>query len=282
MRRFAVIGLGKFGMALAEELTRLGQQVTAIDADPDKAREAQAFVHQAYVADATRRTSLVSMGLAEVDVGVVSLGEKMDRASLGVLHLSELGVPHIAAKALNQEHASMLARMGAHQVVFPEREMAFRLAERLGSQHVLSYVPLRSGFAVLEVAAPAAWTGRGRGRPAPGRAFGVQVLAVRELVPERTIVSPRPDQVVKDSDALVVLGPDAAIDRVRRLDVQRRQFAVIGLGRFGYHLVRNLYEMGHDVLAVDDREETVQQIGPFCSQAVVADASDEAQMKDVG
>ncbi len=282
MRRFAVIGLGKFGMALAEELTRLGQQVTAIDADPDKAREAQAFVHQAFAADATRRSALVSMGAAEVDVAVVSLGETMDRASLGVLHLSELGVPLIAAKALTEEHAAMLARIGASQVVFPEKEMALRVAERIGSQHVLSYVPLGSGFAVLEIAAPAAWTGSNLAGLDLGRAFGVQVLAVRELIPERTIVSPRADQVVKDSDALVVLGPDAAIERIRRLDVQRRQFAVIGLGRFGYHLVRSLYEMGHDVLAVDDQEETVRQIEPFCSQAVVADANDEAQLRDAG
>lgn len=282
MKGFAVLGLGRFGMALAEELSRLGQRVTAVDADPERTREAQAFVQQALVADATRRHSLASMGLGEAEGAVVSLGESMDRASLAVLHLDELAVPRIVAKALNEEHAAMLARIGATHVVFPEKEMAFRVAERLGSQHVLSYVPMGAGFAVLEMAAPRAWLGRGLEELDLGRTFGVQVLAVRELVPERTVVAPPPGQIFKDSDVLVVFGPDEAIDRVRRLGVQRRRFAVIGLGRFGYHLVRSLYGLGHDVLAVDDREETVEQIAPSCSQAIRADATDPAQLRDAG
>jgi len=282
MTPFAVIGLGKFGMALARELSRLGKQVTAVDTDPAKTREAQSFAHQAFTADATRRRSLVAMGLADVEVAVVSLGEAMDRASMGVLHLHQLGVTQIVAKALTEVHATMLARIGAAQVVFPEREMAFRLAEQLGSQHVLNYVPLGSGFAVLEMAAPAAWIGRTLAELDLGRVFGVQMLALRELVPERTIVTPHAGQVVKDSDALVVMGPDAAIDRVRKLDVRRRQFAVIGLGRFGHHLVRSLYGMGHDVLAIDDQAETVEQITPYCSQAVVADAEDETALRETG
>jgi len=269
-------------MEVAEELARLGQRVTAIDVDADKVRKAQTFVHQAFAADATRPGVLAALGLADVDVGVVSLGDQADRASQGVLHLSDLGVRQIVTKAKNEEHANLLACMGASQVVFPEKELALRVGERLGSRHVLSYVPLGAGFAVLEVAAPVVWTGQSLADLDLGRVFGVQVLAVREFVPERTIAFPQPDQVVKDSDALVILGPDAAIKRVCRLDVRRRQFAVIGIGRFGYHLVRSLYEMGHDVLAVDGQEEAVQQISPFCSQAVVADASDERQLWNVG
>lgn len=282
MTPFAVIGLGKFGMALARELSRLGKPVTAVDADPAKTREAQSFAQQAFTADATRRRSLVAMGLADAEVAVVSLGGEMDRASQGVLHLHDLGVSKIVAKALTEAHATMLARIGASEIVFPEQEMAFRLAEQLGSQHVLNYVPLGSGFAVLEMAAPGAWVGRTLAELDVGRAFGIQVLALRELVPERTSVAPPAGQTVKDSDVLVVLGPDAAIDRVRKLDVRRRQFAVIGLGRFGQHLVRSLYDMGHDVLAIDETADTVEQIGPYCSQAVVADAEDEAGLRETG
>ncbi|MBI5441668.1 MAG: TrkA family potassium uptake protein [Deltaproteobacteria bacterium] len=282
MTQFAVVGLGKFGMALAEELTRLGQGVIAVDANPEKTRDAQALVRQAFTADATQRPALVSMELGKVDVAVVSLGQRMDWAALAVLHLSELGVPQIVAKALNEEHAAMLTRLGASHVVFPEKEMAYRVAEQLGSRHILSYLPLDADFAILELATPAAWIGRSLAALDPGRAFGIQVLAVRELLPERTIVPPGGDLVLKDSDVLVVLGPEKMLSRVRRLDAQRRQFAVIGLGRFGYYMVRSLSDMGHDVLALDDRKDNVEQIAPFCSQALVADATDQSEIEDTG
>ncbi|GAB4276414.1 MAG: TrkA family potassium uptake protein [Deferrisomatales bacterium] len=217
MRRFAVIGLGNFGMSLALELARLGQRVIAIDSDPEKARDAQPHVDLALVADATERDNLVAMGVEKVDVAAVSLGRRMDATLLVVLHLTRLGVPEIVAKAANEDHAELLDRVGATRVVFPEKEMAHRVAERMSSQTVLDYLSLSSGFKVVELAPTREFVGKSLAELDLGRRYGVQVLAVKELVPERISIAPSPAHVFKDSDILVVMGTDEAVKKLREV-----------------------------------------------------------------
>lgn len=215
MRRVGVIGLGNFGMALALELARLGLRVTAVDANPDKARDAQAHVDQALVADATDRGSLEAMGMGKLAAAVVSLGGRMENSILAVLHLSRLGVKEIVAKALHEDHAEILGRVGATRVVFPEKDMAERIARRLSSRSVLDYLSLSSGLSVLELAPTKQMVGRSLADLALGSRSGVQVLAIKELVPERIVIAPSAEQVVKDSDILVVMGPEEQIARLR-------------------------------------------------------------------
>lgn len=215
MKRFAVIGLGRFGMALAAELSRLGERVTAVDVDPDKARHAQAFVTQALVADATIRENLSAIGVDRADVAAVSLGDRMDAAILVVFHLTYLRVSEIIAKAVNEDHAEILSRVGATRVVYPEKEMALRMAQRLSSRNVLDYLSLSSGFHVVELAPSKKFVGRSLAELDLARKYGVQVLAVKELVPDRTAIAPSASQVIKDSDILVVMGPDEAVRKLR-------------------------------------------------------------------
>ncbi len=211
MRRYAVIGLGSFGMPLALELSRLGQRVTAIDANPERARDAQAQVHQALVADATDRDNLRAMGVEQVDAAVVSLGGHAEAAVRVVLHLTRLGVREIVAKCLDEEHGEILSRVGATRVVFPERDMATRVARRLHSRSVLDYLSLASGFSVVELAPTTKQIGKRLAELSLGQEQGVQVLAVKELVPERVVSAPAAEFVVKDSDILVVMGPEDAV-----------------------------------------------------------------------
>ncbi|MDW7711154.1 MAG: TrkA family potassium uptake protein [Deferrisomatales bacterium] len=215
MRHVGVIGLGNFGMGLSLELSRLGLRVTAVDANPEKARDAQAHVAQALVADATDAAAVAALGVERMAAVVVSLGGHMETSILAVLHLSRLGVPEIVAKALGEDHAEILSRVGATQVVFPEKDMALRLALRLSSQTVLDYLSLTSGLSVVELAPTREMTGKTLAQLALGRESGIQVLAVRELVPDRVIIAPRAEQVVKDSDILVVMGPEERIARLR-------------------------------------------------------------------
>ncbi len=211
MKRFAVIGLGNFGMALALELAELGQRVTAVDINADKARDAQAWVDQALVGNATDRDNLEAMGLGAVDVAAVSLGGRTEATTLVVLHLSRLGVPEIIAKAVSEDHGEILSRVGATRVVFPEKDMAGRVADRIGSRNVLDYLTFSPGFSVLELAPDAEKVGKTLADLDMTRRYGVQVVAIKELVPERVEIAPGPDRVVKDSDILVVLGPEDAV-----------------------------------------------------------------------
>ncbi len=214
-KHYAVIGLGNFGMSLAVELARLGQRVLAVDVNPERAREAQAYVDQAAVADATDRATLEALGVGKVDVAAVSLGGRMEASVLVVLHLNRIGVPEIVAKAVSEDHGEILARVGATRVVFPEKEMAERVAERLSSRNVLDYLSLASGFSVVELAPTKEMSGRTLAELDLGRRYGVQVVAVKELVPERVHIAPGPDRVIKDSDILVVFGPEEAVRRLK-------------------------------------------------------------------
>ncbi len=214
-KRYAVIGLGNFGMALAVELTRLGRRVLAVDVNPERARDAQAYVDQAVVTDATDRENLEALGIADVDVVAVSLGGRMEASILVVLHLSRIGIAEIVAKAVSEDHGEILARVGATRVVFPEKEMAQRVAERLSSRNVLDYLSLASGFSVVELAPNKDMVGKSLAELDLGRRYGVQVVAVKELVPERVHLAPGPDRVIKDSDILVMLGPEAAVRKLR-------------------------------------------------------------------
>lgn len=214
MRRFGVIGLGNFGMALALELARLGQHVTTIDTDPDKAREAQLHVEQALVADATDASALHAVDFGRLDVAVVSMGADLYGCVQTVLHLSRMGVREIIAKAFDEDHGEVLSRVGATRVVYPEKEMAERTADRLRTTNVLDHLTLAPGYSVAEIAPPGAFVGKSLADLDLGRTYGVQVLAVHELVPERVILIPRAEQVIKDSDILVLMGDEGALRRL--------------------------------------------------------------------
>lgn len=214
MTRFAVIGLGTFGMALAEELARLEERVTALDADDEKVSHAQSFVDTAVVADAKDFTTLKALGIGEMDVAAVSLGGDAGATTLVALHLTRLGVPLIIAKALNEDHGEILSRVGVHRVVFPEKEMAMRVAGRLASANVMDYLSVGKGLSMLELAPPSSFVGKALSDLNLARAYGVQVLAVKELVPERVNLIPGPEYVVKDSDILLVSGSEENLAKV--------------------------------------------------------------------
>lgn len=215
MGRVGVLGLGNFGMALAVELARLGLRVTAVDANPERAREAQAHVAQALVADATDPEALAALGVDEMDAVMVSLGGRLETSILAVLHLSRLGVGQIVAKALSEDHAEILTRVGATRVVFPEKDMAYRLAMRLTSRTVLDYLSLSSGLSVVELVPTRRMAGRSLAQLDLGQETGVQVLAVRERAPGRVAIAPGADHVVNEGDILIVMGPEEQIARLR-------------------------------------------------------------------
>ena len=115
--RFAVIGLGHFGAYALRELYASGKDVIAIDRDVDAVRDAAEFAREAVTADATDRQVFESLGLADIDVAIVSLGQRSDIVTLAALHLKEIGVPHIAVKALSEEHGRILKAIGVVLVI---------------------------------------------------------------------------------------------------------------------------------------------------------------------
>lgn len=216
VKRFAVIGLGKFGHYLARFLFERGHEVIAIDVNKEAVQEIKDYASQAIIADATNKETLMSLGIHEVDTAIVSLGTRIDHSVLVTLHLKELAVKDIVVKAISEDHRKILEIIGAHQVVFPEKDMAQRLAINLSSRNLLDYLPLSPGISIMELAPIQQFLGKSIKDLQLRNLFGVQIIAIKELIPERVNLIPSPDTVIKESDILVVLGTDESLRKMEQ------------------------------------------------------------------
>ena len=138
---YAIIGLGRFGMALANELYSKGVDLVLIDKDPEKIRKVRQFTENAFIVENVSRNTLNKVGIEDVDVAIVCLAHQIDTSILITLDLVNLGVPRVIAKAQNSKHGIILEKLGA-EVVYPERDMAVRLANRLENSKTLDYIKL--------------------------------------------------------------------------------------------------------------------------------------------
>jgi len=157
---------------------------------------------------------LEELGLGLADAAVVSLGDNMAASILVTLHLKEMKLKHIISKAIGPEHEKILKRVGATEVIFPERDAAERLATSLVHPNLLDYLPLGGEFSVAEVAPISEWVGKTLVDVSLRSKYNVNVIAIRELVPERMTVLIKPDYIIKDSDVLVVLGRQEDIQQL--------------------------------------------------------------------
>ncbi len=217
MRSFAIIGLSSFGYFLARSLAESGHRIMTIDINEDKIEKIRNHVDRAVIADATDRDTLQSLGLQEFDMVVVSLGDKIDASILVVLYLRELKVKQIIAKALTEDHGKILDIIGATRVIFPERDEAFRLAKTMESDFLLDTIPLTDGISIIEIGPPEPWLGKTLGQLDLRNRYGVLVLMVKELIPEKVVMIPTADQLIKDSDILILMGKDEDLAKIRNL-----------------------------------------------------------------
>ena len=144
MKQFAIIGLGNFGKYLATRLYEKGHEVLVIDKRPMPVQDIKDKVTQAVVGDATDRKTLESLNLKDVDAAVVSIGSILSNSILATLNLIEIGVKHVMAKAISEEHSRILKKIGASDIFFPEKDLAIHLAERLHNPNMIDYLPFSS------------------------------------------------------------------------------------------------------------------------------------------
>lgn len=217
MKRFAVIGLGNFGFHAAKALFEDGNEVVAIDTDKGRAQAIDPHSSEALVLDATDKEALKSLGLENMDGVIVSTGTKISISILICLYLHEIGVKTILAKALDDDHAKILRRVGATQVIHPEREMAVRISRGLSRPNVLDFIPLADEYDLVQVGPPRAFIGKSLRDLNLRAKYNVHVIAIKELVPENFVLIPRAGFVIKDSDILVMLGKTEDIKRIKAL-----------------------------------------------------------------
>ena len=217
MSQVAIIGLGRFGFHVAKQLHAAGHDVLAIDISEANVQEVKDFASRAVVLDARDQERLDALGIRDMDVVVVSLGERIDSSALVALHLKEAGVRRIVTKAGSTDHAKLLELIGVDEIVFPEREAAERLAHRLASANVLDHLPLGDDHAIHEIAPPQSFAGRTLEELELRKRFGIQVLGIRDVLAQEVSLNPDPGFRIKESDVLIVLGHNRDLDRLKDL-----------------------------------------------------------------
>ena len=218
MKQFVILGVGNFGHYLAVHLYKKGYEVLVIDKLPNRVSEIKDQVSQAVVADATDRKALEALALDKMDAAVVCIGSVLSESILATLNLKDIGVQRVYAKALSEAHSRILQKIGASEVFFPERDQAISLAERLHNPNMLDYLPFLEGYSIIQLAPPNRFIGKSLRELNLINKFGVQVVAVQEVVPERLNLIPTAQFVLKDSDIMILLGPNEALDELRKLN----------------------------------------------------------------
>jgi trk system potassium uptake protein TrkA len=214
MKRVVVIGLGIFGFNIVKDLYENGLEVVAIDKNKDIIQKIKDFSTKAILADGTDKDVMESIGIHEDDVVIISFGEDLAASTLITLHLREMKVKQIIVKAPNEDHKHVLEKVGATEVIIPEKEMADKIARNLISPNVLDYIPLSEDYRIYELAPPASFYGKTIGDLHLRTKYHIDVIAVKEVLSDRVKMVPRADFVVKDTDVLVVIGKEGDIRKV--------------------------------------------------------------------
>lgn len=216
-RRFAVVGLGRFGSRLAAGLAMAGQEVIAIDKQREPVEQIRDRVDLAIALDATDEQALLTHGIDKVDVAVVGIGDMFEDTVLVTRILKDLGVGRVYARAVRPIQDRILRRVGADDVISPENESADRWAHRLVTPQFLNQFELEDGYSIVEMATPPSWVGKALSELRPNRKFGVHVLALKVKGEGRTSLQlPDPDQALTSDAALLVMGRDKDLAKLPR------------------------------------------------------------------
>lgn len=217
MKHFGVIGLGNFGFYTAKALFEDGNEVIAIDADKTRVQAVDPYSTEAVVLDATDKEALKSLGLENMDAVIVSTGTKISTSILISLYLQEIGVKKILVKALDDDHGKILKRVGATEIIHPERDMALRISRGLSRPNVLDFIPLADEFDLIQVGPPKNFIGKSLKDLHLRAKYNVHIIAIKETETENFILVPPADFVIKESDILIMLGKSRDVRRIKAL-----------------------------------------------------------------
>lgn len=200
---YGVIGLGRFGMALAVTLAESDNDVIVMDREESSIREMRNYTDYAFVTNDLSMEALREAGIHNCDVVIVCIGEKVDVSVLTTMSVIEMGVPRVIAKALSPEQGSVLKKLGA-EVVYPERDMALRLGRRLLSGNFLDYIPLDHSVQITQIRIPERMVGKTVEQIQLRRKYGLNIIAIESG--SETTIEVQPDYQLKDGDIIVVIG----------------------------------------------------------------------------
>ncbi len=200
---YAIIGLGRFGSALALRLAENGKEVIVADRDANAVRPLRDITEYAYVTDSLSRESLLEMGIDQCDTVIIALTSHIDRNILTALNVKNLGVRRVIAKAGSADHGAVLEKLGV-EVVYPERDMALRLADRLTKSSILDSIMLNDDIEIADFPVPEKAVGRTIAELPIRKKYGLNIIAIER--DGKTEVRIDPQRALSPGDTLVVIG----------------------------------------------------------------------------
>ena len=215
MKRCVVIGLGIFGQNIVREISDKGFEVIAVDKNKEAVQRVRDLAEKAIVADGTDKDLMDQIGIHEDDTVIISFGDDLAAATLITLYLKQLKVKSIIVKAPNEEHQIILEKVGATEVILPEKEIAHKVARSLISPNVFDYLPLSEDCMIFEMAPPESFLGKTIADLQLRSLYNVMVIAVKDVLTDQVTTLPPAPFVIKDGQVLVLAGTEADIDKLR-------------------------------------------------------------------
>lgn len=209
-KSYVVLGIGGFGESLAIALEQHGNEVMAIDFDREKVHAIAPFVTCSLQLDVTNENALKGLGIEKMDAAIISIGENLEASVMATILIKEMGVPRIYAKAENELHKTILLRVGADKVIFPEKEMGERLAMMM-SGNFRDYFKLSDKVGMVDMLMKKEWTGKSLIELDFRNRYGVTVVAIKRAG-EVLFISP--NEKLKQEDQIVIVGE---IERLEEL-----------------------------------------------------------------
>ena len=200
---YGIIGLGRFGTALAKTLAEAGEEVIVIDNTESKVKELRQYTENAFVAETLTKEVLEEIGIQNCDTVVVCIGEKIDTSILTTLNVVSLGVPRVIAKAISPDQGAVLEKIGA-QVVYPESDMAVRLANRLLANSLLDYISLNNNVEITEIKLSGSLVDKSIVEADLRKKFGLNIIAIERG--NKTDIEINPNYRFSEGDIIVVVG----------------------------------------------------------------------------
>ncbi|MFD2670642.1 potassium channel family protein [Marinicrinis sediminis] len=210
--QFAVIGLGRFGSNLANELVEAGYEVMGIDKNPDKVDDLSDHLTFTVAADTTDDEVLKELGVRNFDCVIVAIGNDIQASIMTAILLKDLGVKTVVAKALGELHGRVLEKIGVDRVIYPEKDMAVRVAHQLVQPNILDFIELSKNYTIAELSAPSRISGKTLGELDTRAKFGCSVVALHKK--DDIIVAPSANDVVEEADIMVLIGTIQQIEKL--------------------------------------------------------------------
>lgn len=207
-----VLGLGRFGSALARKLFEKGVEVMAVDRDYTKVQKLADQVTYTVQADMTDEETMRELGINNFDIAVIATGSNIEASIEATLLCKDAGIATVIAKATNITHARILQKIGADKIIFPELESGERLARVISGSNLLEFIEFSSEFSLAEIRVHQAWVGKNLMELDFRKEYNLNVVAFER--DGKTLINPNPTTLIEKNDLIVLIGKSEDVDKI--------------------------------------------------------------------